>query len=104
MLGCFVLDYLMKVLYLWVYNSTGYDSLSYVSVFFDVFTRTLTRVLTILVCMGLGISCASIPESTLKMVVFAIVYFVVNCWDSFMAMQPPSASFISKARIYITAG
>ena len=104
MLCCFVVDYLVKVLYLWMYNSTGYDSLSYVSVFFDVFTRTLTRILTILVCMGLGISCASIPESTLKMVFFAIVYFMVNCWDSFMAMQPPSTSFISKARIYITAG
>lgn len=42
----------MKVLDLWIYNSTGSDSLNYVTMVLDVITRTLTRVLTILVCMG----------------------------------------------------
>lgn len=42
----------MKVLGLWIYNTTGSDSLNYVTMFLDVITRTLTRVLTILVCMG----------------------------------------------------
>lgn len=49
---CFVVNYLMKVLDLWIYNSTGSDSLNYVTMVLDVITRTLTRVLTILVCMG----------------------------------------------------
>lgn len=104
MLICFVVDYLVKVIYLWVYNFTGYDSLSYLSVFCDVSVRTLTRVLTILVCMGLGISCASIPESTLKLGVFAATYFLINCWDSYVSLNPPVGDLSNKIRIYITAG
>lgn len=48
----FVLDYFVKVLYLWLYNSSGYDMLQYPSAVVDALTRTLTRLLTILVCMG----------------------------------------------------
>ena len=47
----FVLDYFVKVLYLWLYNSSGYDMLQYPSAVVDALTRTLTRLLTILVCM-----------------------------------------------------
>ena len=48
----FVINSLVKVLYLWIYNSSGNDSLIYLSLFVDAVTRTLTRVLTLLVCMG----------------------------------------------------
>ena len=98
------MDYLVKVIYLWVYNFTGYNSLSLLSIICDVFVRTLTRVLTILVCMGLGISCASIPESTLKLGIFAVLYFCVNCYDSYLAENPPTGDLNNKIRIYITAG
>lgn len=56
----FVVDYFVKVLYLWLYNSSGYDMLQYPSAVVDALTRTLTRLLTILVCMG----CVPPPRSS----------------------------------------
>ena len=77
----FVINSLVKVLYLWIYNSSGNDSLIYLSLFVDAVTRTLTRVLTLLVCMGysspagitpsLGISRATVSDVTVRVVVFA---------------------------------
>lgn len=53
----FVIDYSMKVLSLTVFNNTGNNSfiLSLLSIAVDCTTRTLTRVLMLLVCMGLGV-------------------------------------------------
>ena len=109
-----MINYFIKILHLWIYNSSGFDMLLYLSIAVDVCTRTLTRILTILVCMGyvstfplidrLGISRASINDTTLKLIVFAILYFCVNLWDSLMSTQPQTDSTLSKARIYITAG
>lgn len=54
MLVSFVIDYAVKVLYLSVFNNTGSNVflLSLLSIFFDSATRTLTRILTLIVCMG----------------------------------------------------
>ena len=142
-LSAFVVDYMVKVLYLWFYNTSGYDVLVYLSLVLDVCTRTLTRILTILVCMGyvsflrylptiffihhlihpsysiiititiiiiiiiissLGISRASITDQTLKLVLFALAYFAINIWDSFLAAQPAPDPSLSKIRVYSTAG
>ena len=100
----FVINCLMKVLYLWIYNSTGSDTFIYPSVFIDVITRTLTRVLTLLVCMGLGVSRASISDVTLKMVLFSIVYFGVNLFDSLLSLQQSISPEVNNLRVYITAG
>ena len=81
----------------------------------DVITRTLTRVLTVLACMGyllmditfiyrLGISRANITDITCKLVVFAISFFIVNFWDSYLSIQSSLAPTTAKLRIYITAG
>ena len=104
----------MKVLYLWIYNSTGSDTFIYPSVFIDVITRTLTRVLTLLVCMGssrlsfltpsLGVSRASISDVTLKMVLFSIVYFGVNLFDSLLSLQQSISPEVNNLRVYVTAG
>ncbi|KAK8817739.1 hypothetical protein WA538_004456 [Blastocystis sp. DL] len=100
----FVLDYFVKVLYLWLYNSSGYDMLQYPSAVVDALTRTLTRLLTILVCMGLGISRASITDATCKLILFCAAYFGVTLWDQLMNLQPYVDPQLFKLRVYVTAG
>ena len=51
---CFVMSNVVKVLYLTVFNSTGNNVffLAVLSMFVECTTRTSTRILTLLVCMG----------------------------------------------------
>ena len=110
----FVINSLVKVLYLWIYNSSGNDSLIYLSLFVDAVTRTLTRVLTLLVCMGsalpagitssLGISRATVSDVTVRVVIFAVVYFAVTLWDSLLSIRPDVSDTLNHVRVYITAG
>lgn len=110
----FVINSLVKVLYLWIYNSSGNDSLIYLSLFVDAVTRTLTRVLTLLVCMGypspagitpsLGISRATVSDVTVRVVIFAVVYFAVSLWDSLLAVRSDVPETLNHVRVYITAG
>ena len=53
-LGCFVLDMGVKLIYLTVYNRVGHPVffLAILSIVIDCSTRTLTRILTLFVCMG----------------------------------------------------
>lgn len=48
------MDYIVKVIYLNVYNNSGNNPfiLALMSIAVDCTTRTLTRVLTLVVCMG----------------------------------------------------
>ena len=50
----FIVDYAVKVFYLSVFINTGHNVflLSLLSIFLDSATRTLTRILTLVVCMG----------------------------------------------------
>ena len=86
----------------------------FVSLFVDAVTRTLTRVLTLLVCMGysspagitpsLGISRATVSDVTVRVVVFAVVYFAVSLWDSLLAVRSDVPETLNQVRVYITAG
>lgn len=86
----------------------------YIATVLDVITRTLTRVLTILVCMGyhpslpltysLGITQANLADITCKLVVFAVSFFAVNLWDGFLTLRPHLTPAVSTARVYITSG
>ena len=53
-LACFVVDMLVKLIYLFFFNSFGTPTfiLAIASIVVDCSTRTLTRVLTLFVCMG----------------------------------------------------
>ena len=53
-LGCFVVDMGVKLIYLTAYNHVGHPVflLSLISTVIDCSTRTLTRILTLFVCMG----------------------------------------------------
>ena len=53
-LACFVVDMGIKLIYLTVYNRVGHPVffLSIMSIIVDCSTRTLTRILTLFVCMG----------------------------------------------------
>ena len=53
-LGCFVLDMGVKLIYLTVFNRVGRPVffLAILSIVIDCSTRTLTRILTLFVCMG----------------------------------------------------
>ena len=115
MLICFVVDYLVKVIYLWVYNFTGYDSLSYLSVFCDVSVRTLTRVLTLFVCMGwgppfsltssLGVTKANLDDSliTVKFLLFGIAYYLITFADSYLAIYPTTHKVVEGVLFVLTS-
>lgn len=110
----FVINSLVRVLYLWVYNQSGNDAFVYLSLFVDAVTRTLTRVLTLLVCMGwprraslspsLGISRATVSDVTVRVVVFAVAYFAVSLWDALLAVRADVPEPLNRARVYVTAG
>ncbi|CBK23468.2 uncharacterized protein [Blastocystis hominis] len=100
----FVINSLVRVLYLWIYNSSGNDVFIYLSLFVDAVTRTLTRVLTLLVCMGLGISRATVSDVTVRVVIFAVVYFAVSLWDSLLAVRSDVPEMLNHVRVYVTAG
>ena len=55
-LACFVVDMLVKLIYLFFFNAFGTPTflLAIASIVVDCSTRTLTRVLTLFVCMGWG--------------------------------------------------
>ena len=102
----FVIDYSMKVLSLTVFNNTGNNSfiLSLLSIAVDCTTRTLTRVLMLLVCMGLGVCHATVNGSMCSLVTFSVVYYLVSLWDAYSAMYPSDNNVAEYVRLFVTSG
>lgn len=53
---------------------------------------------------SLGVSRANITDITCKLVAFAILYFIVNLWDSYLGLQSSISDQLAKIRVYVTAG
>lgn len=53
---------------------------------------------------SLGVSRANITDITCKLVSFAILYFIVNLWDSYLGLQSSLSDQLAKIRVYVTAG
>ena len=103
---CFVMSNVVKVLYLTVFNSTGNNVffLAVLSMFVECTTRTSTRILTLLVCMGLGVCRTTLGNSTCKFIVFAVSYFIVSFWDAYSNMYPSTSSGVEFCRLLVTSG
>lgn len=116
-LACFVLDMLVKLLYLYVFNATGAPNffLAIASIVVDCSTRTLTRVLTLFVCMGwgiarvltpsLGVTKANLDDSlvTFKFIAFGVVYYLITFGDSYLAIYPTSSKLVEIVRFVLTS-
>lgn len=102
----FVIDYSVKVLSLTVFNNTGNNSfiLSLLSIAVDCTTRTLTRVLTLLVCMGLGVCHATVSGSMCSLVTFSVTYYLVSLWDAYSSLYPSDNNVIEYVRLFVTSG
>ena len=114
----FVLDMLVKLIYLSVYNVVGYPVfiLAIMNIIIDCSVRTLTRILTLFVCMGyfiwyihlsssLGVTKANLDDSlvTLKLILFGACYYLIAFIDSYLSIYPISGKFIEYARLFLTS-
>ncbi|KAK8796992.1 hypothetical protein WA588_001117 [Blastocystis sp. NMH] len=106
-LGCFVLDMGVKLIYLTVYNRVGHPVffLAILSIVIDCSTRTLTRILTLFVCMGLGVTKATLDDTliTCEFIVFGIVYYVITFGDSYLTVYPTSNHVVEVVRFALTS-
>lgn len=106
----------MKVVYLSVFNNTGNNVffLSLLSIFIDSATRTITRILILVVCMGysrrrrvscrLGVCKASLGDEACKFIFFGVAYFIVSLWDSYCGMYPSNQTTVEMIRLFVTSG
>ena len=106
-----------------MYNNSGSNPfvLALISIAIDCTTRTLTRVLTLVVCMGyvmnnnnnntctvfipsLGICRATLSTSVVRFIMFGIAYYIVSVWDAYSTMFPVEESKLEFVRLFITSG
>lgn len=116
-LACFVVDMLVKLIYLFFFNAFGTPTflLAIASIVVDCSTRTLTRVLTLFVCMGwgppfsltssLGVTKANLDDSliTVKFLLFGIAYYLITFADSYLAIYPTTNKVVEGVRFVLTS-
>ena len=101
----FSINYIVKVIYYSIYNKSG-NSVFFLNALFlltDSFARALTRILTLLVCMGLGVCKASLSTSTFTFILYGVLYFIVAFWDSYSNMYPSQNETMDTIRLFITS-
>lgn len=113
----FVLDLAARFIHLAAFNYVGRPLfiLVLVSIVLDCSTRTLTRILTLFVCMGcglergltrrLGVTKPNLDDTliTFKFVVFGVIYYLVTFCDSYLTVYPTSDSMIEIIRFVLTS-
>lgn len=106
-LGCFVVDMGVKLIYLTVYNHVGHPVflLSILSIVIDCSTRTLTRILTLFVCMGLGVTKTNLDDTliTCEFIIFGVAYYIIAFGDSYLNIYPTTDKTIELIRFILTS-
>ncbi|KAK8803445.1 hypothetical protein WA158_001139 [Blastocystis sp. Blastoise] len=99
----FTLDSIIKVIYLNEYNNVGVEpfTLGLISIAIDCFTKTITRILTLVVSMGLGVSSPTLGVTIFKLIVLALVYFGITFWDTYCTIYSVEVD-ISYPRLVLT--
>lgn len=103
----FVLDLGARFIHLAAFNFVGRPLfiLVLISIVLDCSTRTLTRILTLFVCMGLGVTKQNLDDTliTFKFVVFGVVYYLITFCDSYLTVYPTTNPTIEVARFVLTS-
>lgn len=116
-LGCFVVNMGVKLIYLTVYNHVGHPVffLAILSIVIDCSTRTLTRILTLFVCMGyiigcllirrLGVTKANLDDTliTCEFIFFGVVYYIIAFGDSYLNIYPTTDKTVELIRFILTS-
>ena len=103
----FVLDMLARFLHLAVFNYTGRPVFffSLLAIVIDCSTRTLTRILMLFICMGLGVTRSTLDDSlvSLKLVVVAVAYYLVSFGDAYLNIYSSQEPLVETLRFVFTS-
>ena len=99
----FTIDAIVKVIYLNTYNNNGVEpyTLGLISIAINCFTKTITRILTLVVSMGLGVSSPTLGVTIFKLLVLGGVYFVITFWDTYCTVYSVEVN-VSYVRLTLT--
>lgn len=88
----FAIENLFDYINLMNYNQVGEldYTMNMIGLIISTLTRTLSRILTLEISMGLGISKPSIGNTVYKIYLLAIVFFVLSFWESYASTFSPN--------------
>ena len=103
-LGTFLFDVIVRLINLYNYNEEGEYTirLTMFSLIITSLTHTVARCLTIMIAKGLGVSKATLGNTTWKIVVVCIAYFCLSLWDSIITTFSRSSE-VNMSRVIATS-